>query len=81
MKQIFFQLKVVSIMMKLMMMMTGITNHLKSQNISVNLETNMLNLSQAWMCFLGYEKINESIKILHTQVMILCKLLIFGEYD
>ena len=63
------------------MMITGITNHMQSQNMSVNLETNMLNLSQLWMCFQCYDQINESMNILHTHVMILCKLLIFGEDD
>ena len=63
------------------MMITGITNHMQSQNMSVNLETNMLNLSQLSMCFQCYDQINESMNILHTHVMILCKLLIFGEYE
>ena len=63
----------------MMMMITGIINHMQSQNISVNLETNMLNLSQ--LCIQCYDKIKESMKIWRTHVMIPCKLLIFGEDD
>ena len=36
---------------------------------------------QPWMSFQWYDKINEIMKILYTHVMILCKLLIFGEDD
>ena len=81
MKQVFFKLRVVYNDNDDMMMMTGITNHLQSQNMSVNLETNTLKLSQPWMCFQRYDKIKESMNILYTHVMILCKLLIFVEDD
>ena len=50
---------------------TMTTNHLhKPSTITKHQETNMLNLSQPWMCFQCYDQINESMKILHTHVII-----------